>query len=77
MHFTDFRGANLFFADFTGRTFHFTKLEGAYLNWAKITEEDVHLGDADWGNYKIGEEIKYKDYYSAEHRYRQLKEWYR
>jgi len=75
--FTDFRGADLFSSDFTGRSFHFTKLEGAYINWAKITEERTFLGDADWGNYIIGEEKPRKDFYSAEHRYRQLKEWYR
>jgi len=77
LHFTDFRGADLSFADFTERTFHFTKLEGAYIRGADITE--AYLGDADWGNYKIGEEIgeeKRRDFYNAEHRYRHLKAWY-
>ncbi len=71
---TDLRGAKLFRADFNGVFFYDTKLEGTFIRGADITE--AHLGDADWGNYKIGEEIKYKDYYSAEHRYRQLKIWY-
>jgi hypothetical protein len=71
--FTDFRGADLTFSDFTGRTFSFTKLEGASINWAKITE--ALLGDADWGNYIIGEEKK-NNFFAARHRYRQLKLWY-
>jgi len=77
LRFTDFRGADLFSADFTGRTFTFTKLEGAYINWAKITEEPIYLGDADRGNYQIGEESGEKpNYYSAAHCYRHLKMWY-
>ena len=76
LHFTDFRGANLFSSDFTGRSFHFTKLEGAYINQAKLTEEHTYLGDADWGNYVIGEEKPRRDFYSAERRYRHLKQWY-
>jgi len=73
--YTDFRDADLRFSDFTGRSFFFTKLEGAFLNWAKITE-GTFLGDADWGSYKIGEETKYKNYYTAEKLYRHLKVWY-
>ena len=71
---TDFRKANLCFSDFTGRSFFFTKLEGAFLYWAKITESSF-LGRVDWGNYKLGEE-DIKNYLIAEHRYRQLKQWY-
>jgi uncharacterized protein YjbI with pentapeptide repeats len=74
---TDFRGANLYLANFTGCHFYGTKLEGAFIRGADITE--AYLGDADWGNYKIGEEIgkgAKRDLYAAEHRYRQLKMWY-
>ena len=70
---TDFRGANLFRANFKGCYFYGTKLEGAFIRGADILE--AHLEEADWGNYKIGEENK-KDFYSAENRYRLLKVWY-
>ena len=70
---TDFRGANLFRANFKGCYFYGTKLEGARIRGADILE--AHLDEADWGSYKIGEEIK-KDFYSALHYYRQLKVWY-
>jgi len=76
---TDFRGANLFRANFKGCYFYGTKLEGAFIRGADLTLPGTHLGDADWGNYKIGEEIgkgTRKDLYGAEHRYRQLKAWY-
>ncbi len=76
---TDFRGADLFRANFTGCYFYGTKFEGAFIRGADITIEDTHLGDADWGNYQIGEEAGEKskrDYYAAEHRYRHLKMWY-
>jgi len=76
---TDFRGANLFRANFRGCYFYGTKLEGAYIRGADITLPITHLGDADWGNYKIGEEIGEgvkKDLWAAEHRYRHLKAWY-
>ncbi|MFC1992910.1 pentapeptide repeat-containing protein [Chloroflexota bacterium] len=78
LDYTDFRGANLFRANFKDCYFYGTKLEGAYIRGADITT-DTHLGDADWGNYKIGEEIGEKekrDFYNAEHRYRHLKMWY-
>ncbi len=71
---TDFRGANLFFTQFKDCTFYHTKLEGTRLFAADIYDSD--LGDADWGNYKIGEETKKKDFYSAESIYRRLKQWY-
>ena len=71
---TDFRAANLFRANFKGCYFYGTKFEGAYIRGADITI-DTHLGDADWGNYIIGEEKK-NDFYSAEYRYRHLKVWY-
>lgn len=70
---TDFRSANLFRANFKGCYFYGTKLEGAFIRGADILE--AHLEEADWGNYKIGEENK-KDFYSAENRYRLLKVWY-
>ena len=70
---TDFRGANLFRANFKGCYFYGTKLEGAFIRGADILE--AHLEEADWGNYKIGEENK-KDFYSAENHYRPLKVWY-
>jgi len=74
---TDFRSANLVFADFTGCYFYGTKLEGAYIQVANIFE--AHLEDAVWGSYKIGEETGEeirKDFYSAESIYRRLKIWY-
>ena len=70
---TDFRGANLFRANFKGCYFYGTKLKGAFIRGADILE--AHLEEADWGNYKIGEENK-KDFYSAENHYRLLKVWY-
>ena len=75
---TDFRNACLFRTNFIGCHFYGTKLEGAYIRGADITI-DTHLGEADWGSYKIGEEIGEgirKDLSNAEHRYRQLKAWY-
>jgi len=71
---TDLRGANLFRANFKGCYFYGTKLEGAFIRGADILE--AHLDEADWGSYKIGEEIK-KDFHSAESIYRRLKLWYR
>ena len=71
---TDFRNANLFRANFKGCYLYGTKLEGAYTRGADILE--AHLEEADWGNYKSGEENN-KDYYPAEHRYRELKVWYK
>lgn len=74
LHGTDFRGANLFLANFKGCYFYGTKFEGACIRGADIYE--AHLEEADWGStYKIGEEIK-KDFYSAESIYRRLKQWY-
>ncbi len=70
---TDFRGANLFLADFSGCHFYGTKLEGARIRGADIY--NAHLEDVEWGSYKIGEENK-KDYYSAQSIYRRLKQWY-
>ena len=70
---TDFRDANLFGTNFKECYFYRTKLEGACAEGANITE--ARLGDADWGNYVIGEEKK-KIFDIAEHRYRQLKIWY-
>jgi len=70
---TDLRNANLFLANFKGCYFYGTKLEGAYIRGADIF--DAHLEEADWGNYKIGEEEK-NDFYSAENIYRRLKIWY-
>ena len=75
---TDFRNAYLFRTNFIGCYLYGTKLEGAFIRGADITI-DAHLGDADWGNYKIGEEIGEgvkRNLYAAEHRYRQLKAWY-
>jgi hypothetical protein len=71
---TDFRNATLFLTNFTGCYFYGTKLEGAYTRGADILK--AHLEEAKWGNYKSGDENK-KDYYSAEHRYRELKVWYK
>jgi len=71
---TDFRGANLFLANFKGCYFYGTKLQGAHIRGADIFEG--HLEDADWGNYKIGEEIKKEELYFAESTYRRLKQWY-
>jgi len=71
---TDLRGTNLFRTNFKGCRFYGTKLEGACIRGADITT-DTFLGDADWGNYIIGEEKK-NDFYSAEYRYRHLKVWY-
>ncbi len=71
----DFRGANLFGADFTGCAFYKSKLEKASIESAHITTEGTRLGDADWGNYFIGEE-KLGKFDIAEHRYRHLKAWY-
>ncbi len=70
---TDFRGADIHFAEFYGCSFFRTKFEGAYLNYANIYESN--LDGIDWGNYKIGEEND-GDFYSAENVYRQLKTWY-
>jgi uncharacterized protein YjbI with pentapeptide repeats len=70
---TDFRGADLHFAEFYRCSFFRTKLEGAYLRYANIHESN--LEGVDWGNYKIGEEND-GDFYSAESVYRQLKMWY-
>lgn len=70
---TDLRGANLQFTSFSNCIFFRTKLEGAFLSEAKIYSSQ--LEDADWGSYKIGEEIS-KDFYSAENIYRRLKQWY-
>lgn len=70
---TDFRGADLFRANFKDCYFYGTKLEGAFIRGADIS--NAHLEEADWGSYVIGEENK-KDFYSAEHYYRQLKMWY-
>ena len=70
---TDFRGANLFRANFKGCYFYGTKLEGACIRGADILE--AHLEEADWGSYVIGEENR-KDFYSAESIYRGLKRWY-
>ena len=71
---TDFRGANLFLASFKGCYFYGTKLEGAFIRGADIL--DAHLEEADWGNYKIGEESKKEELHFAENIYRQLKLWY-
>jgi len=70
---TDFSYANLFRANFKGCFLYGTKFEGASIRGADIY--DAHLEDADWGNYKIGDEEK-KDFYSAEIIYRRLKQWY-
>ncbi|MFC2022053.1 pentapeptide repeat-containing protein [Chloroflexota bacterium] len=71
---TDLRGANLFLANFKGCYFYGTKLEGAFIRGANIYE--AHLEDADWGNYKIGEESKKEELHFAESIYRRLKQWY-
>jgi len=78
---TDFRKANLFRANFKNCYFYGTQLEGTLISGADI--EEGHLGDADWGNYRIGEEIeaesdKTKNYLFkiAEQTYRQLKMLY-
>jgi len=71
---TDFRNANLFAAKFDGCKFYRTRLEGAFIESADITI-DTRLGDADWGNYFIGEEKK-GNFDIAEHCYRHLKAWY-
>ncbi len=70
---SDLRDAGLCFANFKGCYFTGTKLEGALIQHADIF--NAHLEEADWGNYKIGEENK-KDFYSAVHYYRRLKIWY-
>jgi len=70
---TDFRNANLFGTNFKECYFYRTKLEGACIEGSNL--EVARLGDAVWGNYKIGEENK-KKFDIAEHRYRHLKMWY-
>lgn len=69
----DLRGANLFLADFGGCFFYSAKLQGAYVRGAFL--EDVHLEEADWGNYVLGEEES-KQYGFAETYYRRFKIWY-
>ena len=66
-------GANLVYANLKEADLSNTHLEGVCIRYADITE--AHLGEADWGNYKIGEEIS-GDFYNAQHRYRHLKMWY-
>ncbi|MEE9366362.1 MAG: pentapeptide repeat-containing protein [Dehalococcoidales bacterium] len=71
---TDFRGANLFRANFKGCYFYSTKLEGASIRGADILE--AHLEETDWGNYIIGEEKKKEELHFAGDVYRRLKIWY-
>lgn len=76
---TDFRGAILLHANFKGCYFYGTKLEGAHIHGTDIY--DAHLEEADWGNYKVGEEIegeegKKEEFYFAADVYRRLKMWY-
>jgi len=81
----DLQNAHIEYADFTGADLVRTKLEGAYIEAANFPKGNVRLGDADWGNYKIGEEVEaekkkgeeqQKLLRIAEHRYRHLKQWY-
>jgi len=74
LHGTDFRGANLFLANFKDCYFYGTKLDGAYIRGADIY--DAHLEEADWGSYIIGEENKKEELYFALNVYRKLKIWY-
>ncbi len=74
----DLRNAHLEEAAFYEAELRNTKLQGAFIGGTHLTEcPDAHLGDADWGNYQIGEESGEKpNYYSASHRYNHLKIWY-
>jgi uncharacterized protein YjbI with pentapeptide repeats len=70
----DLREAKLLRTNFKGCYFYGTKFEGAFIRGADIF--DAHLEEADWGNYKIGEESKKEELYFAENIYRGLKIWY-
>ena len=71
---TDLRGAKLFLTKFEPCFFYGTKLEGIFLHGVDV-KSALHLDEANWGSYVIGEE-KSGDFYSAVHYYRRLKVWY-
>jgi uncharacterized protein YjbI with pentapeptide repeats len=71
---TDFRNANLFGTKFGEKSYFYrTKLEGACIESSNL--EVARLGDAVWGNCKIGEE-KNGDFGQAAVIYRRLKQWH-
>jgi uncharacterized protein YjbI with pentapeptide repeats len=70
---TDLRGAKLSLTILKGCYFYGTKLEGAHIRSGEILE--AYIEEADWGNYKIGEESE-EDFNAAERVYRKLKVWY-
>ena len=68
------RGAKLGGAHFEGANLKRARLEGAFLGGVEFSP-DTGLGDADWGNYILGEE-KEGDFDWAADIYRRLKQWH-